>query len=211
MNEVFWGINFSGPLSEIEISDKTRCTVQGLFILGGADSVYAREQEVCRFGESQKGFRNSEYQQDVNGIDCSLGALAHGDVEAVLTVVSKTDKDSRIFCRLNLQGIDFREIVPWLKDKQEKILENCSIDTEFIALGEYTRFQKNIANRHLKYKVALAAARGVTPEDIPVSHIEKAFEAENLNYRRFIPVGSGAVISLRDSKGRIVSSRKLIS
>lgn len=139
-------------------------------------------------------------------MECTLGDLAAGRVEAELTVAAGNIDNSRVYCRLNLKDIDFNTIIGWLEQKKNIALANKSLKSKVVSLVEYEQSSRKSANSRLKYKAALAAARGVMLDEVPSTHVDQALKVESLSRRKLIPVGARAVVSLRDGKGTVICS-----
>lgn len=66
-----------------------------------------------------------------------------------------------------------------------------------------------LGERNLKYKAALAAARGVTANQIPSFQVHQAVVREIFNIKEFVRHGSIATVVLYNGRGEIVGHKTL--
>lgn len=200
--QIFWILVFPHNISEIHLSDNTECLVDGL-VINEEESIASAEIAAT---ESRV---NLDASRPHRGITCNLGQLARGEVHATLRVAAESEGKARVYCKLQLDDVHFDALQDWLRDRQQEVAAGRRLDSNVVVLAEYVQSCQSIDSRQLKYRAALAAARGVALDDVPPSHIERAIAMELQTRSRAIPRGCPAIVSLVDASGTIVNEQKI--
>lgn len=207
-----WCLTFKSNLSEIEIDDSTHCMLHGRIVwqdLGRHCGLKIDSMaNVCRqIFESDDG-------SDVlsEGIKTTIGELRTGQVNAKLTLEYDTEnRQKRVSQGVSCQKIAKAPLRAWLKTLQNKIREGKIDDTPSIALGSLTKNSSFFEQRSLKYKAALAAARGISMAEVPQTQVYEYLVRDILDRKEYISLGSSAKISLFNSYGEMVDSKTLVA
>ncbi len=209
---VQWCLVFAQPLSQLTIDDSTPCTLHGAIV---------RQKLNAFLGEDVHYFeRNlviSSFDEDssvvCDGIPCTLGELQQGKVEARLILEfspeNQEDNSSKVLRDASWKDIARTALIPWLITIQKQIREKKRDDGKSINLDGLVKKSGYIGERSLKYKAALAAARGVSLHEIPSSHVSQALVRELVDKKEYIRHGSTATVALYNGRGEIVGSSTL--
>ncbi len=211
---VQWGLVFSQPLSHIVIEESTACTLHGVIarqnlnvFLGDEASPHSLENPVV-----------SAFHEDsalvYDGIPCTLGELQRGRIKARLSLEFSPENQGKQPFKVQ-RDVSWREIartalIPWLQNLQRQILEKKCGDGHMVCLNGLVKKSGYIGERSLKYKAALAAARGVSIDEIPASHVHRALVRELIDRKEYVRHGGTATVALYNEREEIVGSRTLM-
>jgi hypothetical protein len=208
-----WCLVFPEPLSQVAIEEATACTLHGLIVrqrldayLGGEVGDQAtRQRALSRFNEDSALI--------IDGISCTLGELQSGQVEARL-ILEFIPENQAGHSRKVLRDATWRDIVhlpliPWLTTIQQQIREKKREDGKSICLDGLVKKSGYIGERSLKYKAALAAARGVPLDEISSVLVRQTVVRELVDKKEYIRHGSTATLAMYNGRGEIVGSRTL--
>jgi hypothetical protein len=210
---VQWCLVFSEPLSQVAIEDATACTLHGVIVrqrldafLGGDVGNHTQmKQALSQFG------KDSALIND--GITCTLGELQGGQVEARLTLEFSPENQgscpSKVLRDATWRDIARLPLIPWLIAIQKQIRDKKREDGKNICLHGLVKKSGYIGERSLKYKAALAAARGVPLDEISSAHVHRTLVRELVDKKEYIRHGSTATVALYNGRGEIVGSRTL--
>lgn len=202
-----WCLIFAKPLSQVELVDSTSCTLHGMVIWQNLDP-FLREDFS---GELAPGEACKDFGEDgavvQGGITCTLGELRTGKVKARLSLeFSPENKKQKVLRNVCWQDIGSTPLKPWLKSMQDQIREKKRVDSEvvcLVGLGQRTGY---VWERSLKYKTALAAARGVSVNEIPLAQVYRFVAREIVDKKEYVGRGTSARVDMYNEKGELVTT-----
>ncbi|MFH0781147.1 MAG: hypothetical protein V2B20_04215 [Pseudomonadota bacterium] len=210
---VQWGLVFAQPLSHIVIDESTPCTLHGVIVRQNLNVFLGEEASPHSLRNTAAPLLHEDSALVYDGIPCTLGELQHGQIKARLSL-EFTPESQRMQPYKVLRDASWREIartalIPWLISLQQQILEKKYDDGYMICLDGLVKKSGYIGERSLKYKVALAAARGVPIHEIPSSHVHQALVRELIDRKEYVRHGGTATVALYNEREEIVGSRTL--
>ncbi len=211
---VQWCLVFDRPLSKVIISETTVCTLHGALIRQQLN-VFLREEQPKDSKKNQAfGNINEEFSVVYEGIPCTLGELQDGKIDARLRLEFATENiknhPGKVLRNAAWKDIDRTELIPWLQSLQKHIIDGKREDGKIITLDGLVKKSGYIDDRSLKYKSALAAARGVSLQEISPAQAHQALVRELIDKKEYIRHGSSATLALYNGKGEIVGCKSLL-
>lgn len=205
-----WCLIFTKPLSQVDLVDSTPCALHGMIVWQNVGA-FLREDfskelvqgEVCEdFGEDGSVVQG--------GITCTLGELRTGKVKARLSLeFSPENKKQKVLRNVCWQDIARTPLKPWLKSMQDRIREKRRADSEVICLAGLGQRTGYFGERSLKYKAALAAARGVSVNEVPLAQVYRFVAREIVDKKEYVGRGTSARVEMYNDKGELVTASTL--
>lgn len=208
---VDWCLVFERPLSKIVLDLDTCCTLKGMitwqnlnsFLVPSLQSTYG-ETDECAMGA---GCVSSIIHE---GISCRLGELQAGTVKARLTLAYEPEhRFHDVFRDIVWHSLPDRDIFSWLTKKQEKIWNGLCKDSKALSLASFFKGTGMFQGNGLKYRAALAAARGLSLHEVPTIHVYELLAREAVDRKEYLRYGSKAKISLYNSQGELVCAENM--
>ena len=202
-----WCLIFAKPLSQVELVDSTPCTLHGMIVWQNLDA-FLREDFSEEFvsGKFCKDFgKDGSVVQ--GGITCTLGELRTGKVMARLSLeFSPENKKQKVLRNVSWQDIARTPLKPWLKSLQDQIREKKRADSEVVCLAGLGQRTGYVWERSLKYKAALAAARGVSVNEVPLAQVYSFVAREIVDKKEYVGRGTSARVEMYNEKGELVTA-----
>lgn len=198
-----WCLTFSEPLSRIELTDSTQCTLHGMVVMQNLDAFLREDFEV------EPALEDFDTDGSIieGGITCTLGELRTGKVKVRLTLeFSPANRKQKVLRDVSWQDIAGTPLKPWLKTLQNQVRENKRADSEVVPLAGLSRRSGYFCERGLKYKSALAAARGVPVNEISLSQVYRFLAREIVDKKEYVGRGESARVALYNDKGELVTT-----
>lgn len=203
-----WCLIFDQPLSQVSINDETVCTLQGVVVWQDLSNFLVEsnlngneQNQLCEVPEEDVSIGQ-------RGISCTIGELRKGKVDARLFLEFTPENDIQNICReVAWNDIARVPLKPFLKALKNKIKNKMMNDTHIIRLDGLAKNTGYLSQRSLKYKAALAAARGVSLGDIPNNQVYNYLIREVVDKKEYVRYGSSAKVLLFNGTGQIVDSR----
>ncbi len=211
---VQWCFVFSQSLSQLVIEEATVCTLHGAVIRQQLNGLLG-EEGCGSFGKKRLlTVFDDDGSMVLEGIPCTLGALQRGQVEARLCLEFAMEKQKKHREKVLRQAawcdMERTRLIPRLQVLQRDIRRGRCDDGKIIGLADLIKNSGYVGERSLKYKVALAAARGVTLEEIPAPLVRRTLLREVIDKKEYVRHGSTATVALYNGRGGIVGSRALL-
>lgn len=204
---IHWCLVFDQPLSQVVIEDETPCALHGLILWQNLNMFLAENQEAHGKEVKLTELNGKNTSLIEKGISSTIGELRNGKVNARLTLEFSPANESRNILR-NICWQDIAEVPlkPLLTAIKKKIMAKNPPDANIVSLAGLLKSSGYLGERSFKYKVALAAARGVPLKEIPLKHVYTHLACEIVDKKEYIRRGSSAKVSLYNSLGEIVDS-----
>lgn len=206
-----WCLTFNDNLSKIEIEDDTPCVLHGRIVWQDLTCF----KEKCASGgkclENQLSvFCNNDSGVIQNGISSTIGELREGTMNARLTLEYLAENNHQQVSRnISWNKVAQAPLKPFIKTIQRKIFDGRLPDEKTVVFSGFTHNSSFFEQKSLKYKAALAAARGVPISDIPQSMVHDYLVKEVIDRKEYIGNGSDAKFSLFNGYGEIVSTKTI--
>lgn len=200
-----WCLVFEHPFSSIDLKEDTVVTLEGMIGWQNLSQMTKQGSSVTGFYEMAVDSHDRSLLEE--GIRCTLGELASGAVRArfSLEFLSHDQKTARNK-ELRWQGIGSKRFLSALKKYQRKVSTQNGGEETRIPLDRFIRPADSLEEKRIKYRAALAIARGVPIAEIPLDHVSQHMSRETNNRSELVIVGSKAKAALYNSKDEVVSS-----
>lgn len=198
-----WCLIFREPLSRIELVDSTPCTLHGMVVWQNLGAFLREDFDI------EPALEDFDTDGSIveRGITCTLGELRTGKVKARLTLeFAPENKKQKVLRDVSWQDIAGTPLKPWLKTLQNLVLEQKRADSEVVPLAGLSRRSGYFCERSLKYKAALAAARGVSVNEIPLAQVYQFLAREIVDKKEYVGRGESARVALYNDKGELVTT-----
>lgn len=199
-----WCLSFADMLSTITVCDKTPCTLRGMIEWHDLHEILKSEKENDLVFPVVTGLEEKLVLLE-DGIPCTLQQLEEGSVKACLSLeFSIPHKSQKIFRSSNWNDIDKLPVISMVKKMQAKIASGAIVDTNIVSLACRNATPGYFRQRSMKYKAALALARGVRIDSIP-EHVAQHFVARDIiNKKEYLEFGTRTKLSLHSDGGKLV-------
>ncbi len=140
---------------------------------------------------------------------CTLRQLEEGSINGRLVLeFSLPHSDKVVFRDSSWSEIDRLPIVEMVSSIQKDIISQKIKGTKIVSLA-CGRAMPGLFRQHsLKYKAALAFARGVTLDEIPGNLANQYVAKDILNRKKYLEFGARTKLSLQSGTGRLQVSQK---
>jgi hypothetical protein len=204
---IHWCLLFAEPLSQVLIEDDTLCTLQGLILW----------QNLSTFlGEHHRDFdeqmvAGDEFPVVQSSIECTIGQLRKGKVnQRLILELSMENETKNILRDVSWHDVVDMPLKQFLKGIKKKIHDKLMKDTHIVSLAGFTKESGYIGQQSLRYKVALAKARGVSSNEMPLNETCKHLIQEISYKKEYIRQGCSARVSLYNGVGDVVSRKTIV-
>jgi hypothetical protein len=202
-----WCLIFNKPLSQIELVDSTPCTLHGMVVWQNLDDFLCEDFSEGLIADPVLEDFGADGSVVQGGITSTLGQLRKGKVKARLTLeFSPENKKQKVLRNVSWQDIAGTPLKPWLKTLQNQIREEKRADSAIAPLAGLSRRSGYFCERSLKYKAALAAARGVSVNEIPLGQVYRFLAREIVDKKEYVGRGGSARVALYNEQGELVTT-----
>lgn len=200
-----WCLVFQRPFSSIALREDTPVTLEGMIGWQNLSQMTKPGPNVVDFHEIVIDAKDRSLLEE--GILCTLGELASGGVRArfSLEFLAEDEKSARSK-ELHWQGIGSKRFLSALKEYQRKVSTQKVGEETRIPLDRFIRPSDSLEEKRIKYRAALAVARGVSITEIPLDHVSRHISRDLNDRSDLVIVGSRAKAALYNSKDEVVSS-----
>jgi hypothetical protein len=201
---IHWCISFVDNIALIDINKNTPCTLLGTVewhdlnkIVNDIDTSAGFHPQIAAIEEKVVLLED--------GIPCTLKQLEEGSVKARLVLeFSLPHSDKEVFRDSSWSDIDQLPIVEMVKAIQVDIISQKTKATRIVRLACGRAQPGPFRQRSLKYKAALAIARGVSLDEIPQKMANRYLVKDILNKKEYLKFGARTQLSLQTDAGELV-------
>lgn len=207
-----WCLSFEKKLSHIECADHTPCILHGRIFWSSLTEDLNRIESA----RSPQGKLKSQIRDDSamieSGIYTTLGDLISGTIAAQLTLeYTAENRYQQIYRNISWGKICHIPLKTYIKTVQGKITKGTLPDTKTVIFSRNTSKSGVQSQKGLKYKAALAVARGVPLADISQNQVNSYLAREVPSKKQYIKSGSHARLSLYNGHGEVVESKIIVA
>ena len=206
-----WCLIFDNPLSQIDLVDSTKCTLHGMIVWQNLNSLLGEDVTDAQRIEELLTFDLNQKSSVIHGgISCTLGELRKGKVKARLSLeFSPESKAKNVVRDFVWDNGTKTPLKAWLKTMQHQIRDKKRADSEIVCLTGIAPKSGYLCDRSLKYKSAIAAARGVSVNEVPMAYVYQFLARELVDKKEYIGPGGSARVALYNDKDELVTSSTL--
>ncbi len=205
-----WCLTFEKELSIIRLEENTTCILHGGILWQNLTEGPETSGRGLSLTKNEIPGNGDDYGVIHPGIYTTLGELLRGKVDAQLSLeYTAENKYQQISRNISWERISQTPLNAFLKTVRRKILDGSMPDSKTVLLGRITSNSCVYEQKSLKYKAALAAARGVSLGDIPADQVNNYLVRELLDKKQYILSGSVAKLSLYNGLGEVVASKMI--
>lgn len=199
-----WCLSFDKRISMLQVSEATPCTLLGTIEWHNLSQILRADINET---EGHPGVAALEEKLVLlqDGIPCTLQQLEQGDVKARLSLeFSRPHSEQRLFRDSNWENIDKLPIVAMVRTLQGDIAAGKESDTTVVSLTCMRAQPGYFRQRSMKYKAALALARGVGVDAIPQSVANHYVAKDIINKKQYLTYGTRTRFSLHSGTDNLV-------
>lgn len=199
-----WCLSFNEKLSCLTINDDTPCILRGMIEWHDLGKILENQDDRTMV---QPGVVALEEKMVLleDGIPCSLRQLEEGSIKARLSLeFSLPHSEQKVFRDSSWNDIDKLPIVDMVRLIQTKIKAGTTGDTTVVSLACGRAKPTYFGQRSMKYKAALAIARGVSIDAISQNTANHYVARDIINKKEYLVFGTRTKLSLHSGSGELV-------
>lgn len=201
---IHWCLSFFDDLSVIEINENTPCTLLGTVEWHNLNDIVNNIATPEEFYPQIAAIEERVVLLE-DGIPCTLKQLEEGSIKARLVLeFSFPHSEKEVFRDSSWNDIDQLPIVVMVRAIQKDILSKKTKDATIVSLACGRAKSGLFRQRGLKYKAALAVARGVSPNEISQKLANQYVAKDILNKKEYLKFGARTQLSLQSGTGELV-------
>ncbi len=199
-----WCLSFEEKISALTVDENTPCTLLGTVEWHDLGRILKADKNVAEGYPGVTAFEEKLVLLQ-NGIPCSLKQLEQGSIKARLSLeFSIPHSEQRLFRDSNWKNIDRLAVVDMVKDIQREITAGKVGDTTVVSLVCRRAQPEYFRQRSMKYKAALALARGVRVDAIPQNLADHYVAKDIINKKQYLTYGTRTKLSLHSEAGQLI-------
>ncbi|BHH82890.1 hypothetical protein [Desulforhopalus sp. 52FAK] len=199
-----WCLSFNNKLSFITINEDTPCILRGMIEWHDLGKIL-ENQEDCTIVHPGVVALEEKMVLLEDGIPCTLRQLQEGAIKARLSLeFSLPHSEQKVFRDSGWDDIDTLAIVDMVCSIQKKIKAGSIDDTTVISLACGRAKPSYFRQRSMKYKAALALARGVSIDAIPQNIVNHYVARDIINKKEYLVYGTRTRLCLHSGSGELV-------
>jgi hypothetical protein len=202
---IHWCLSFAENLSSLSLSPLTSCTLRGMAEWHDLSRMLSENGDS--FSTMYSHFAPVEEKKVhlADGIPCTLLELEEGRISARLMLeISLPHAEQKIYRDSSWNSIGKQSLVEMLGTLQEQILAGKIKDTKIVSLACKKVNSIFLLQRSLKFRAALATARGVGISEIPENLANLYAARDIINKKEYLVFGTRTKLSLYTAQGKVV-------
>lgn len=201
-----WCLLFQDNISELKVSLDSPCTLLGMIQWHNLSRIMNQNSEVS--ANPQLAALEEKMVLLEDGIPCTLRQLQEGSIKArLLLEFSLPHLEQKVFRDSTWEDIHCDRVEEMIVSFQDKIKKGETFDTRVIRLACKKVQPGGFAQRSLKYKAALALAKGVALDEIPSTLANRYAAQDIINKKEYLIMGARTKFSLHSETGEVVDQQ----
>lgn len=201
---IYWCLSFFDNLDIIDVNEKTPCILLGTVEWHDLNKIVDDVDTPVEFHPQIAAIEEKIVLLE-HGIPCTLGQLEEGSIKARLVLeFSLPHSDNVVFRDSSWSDIDRLPIVEMVSAIRNDIITQKIKGTKIVSLACGRAMPGPFRQHSLKYKAALAFARGVTLDEIPQNLVNQYIAKDILNKKKYLEFGARTKLSLQSGSGEVV-------
>lgn len=200
-----WCLLFEDDISKLKISLDTPCTLLGMIEWHELSKIMNQSKSVDKI-EIDALEEKMVLLED--GIPCTLRHLQEGSIKArLLLEFSVPHSEREVFRDSTWEDIHCDQVKEIIRIFQDKIHNGKTPDTRMIRLACKKVRPGGFAQRSLKYRAALALAKGVGLDEISLNQANRYAAQDIINKKEYLVMGARTRFSLQSESGEIIDQQ----
>lgn len=199
-----WCLSFNDKISFLTIDEDTPCILRGMIEWHDLGKILENHDDSTMVHPGVAALEEKMVLLE-DGIPCSLRQLEEGVIKARLSLeFSLPHSEQKVFRDSGWNDIDKLPIVDMVCSIQQKIKAGAIDDTTVVSLTCGRAKPSYFGQRSMKYKAALALARGVNIDAISQNIANHYVARDIINRKEYLVFGTRTKLSLHSGSGELV-------